>query len=429
MNIAAERPVEWKPGCASRSSTTTRAPSRAMKQAIDAPAMPAPTTIASASQSRLPASPLPILESPLSLMPRLARIVGAALVGVVASLAALPAARADNRERVVTELAPGIHAIRHKDATADWPSGNSLVVEGEREVLVVDSGVLPSAAREDIAQIKQWTDKPVRWLVNTHWHIDHNAGNRSYLEAFPGLAIVAQRATQAMMNEYNPGVPARFVAAYRKQLEALNRQVESGKGEDGKTLTPAAREAASDAASQLADFVGEYEDFRYQGPTLVFDKRLTIDLGGRTVELLFLGRGNTQGDAVVWLPKERILAAGDLLDAPVPYMLGGYPSEWAETLGAVIKLDAAQTLPGHGPVLQGSAHAADVKALLESAIRQVHAEIARRGSGARLEDVQKAVDLREFRSRMSGGDAGIAAFFDEMAASLVRNVFNEARQR
>ena len=144
------------------------------------------------------------------------RIVATALSALLLAAGPATADTFASKERVGTPLAPAVFAIRHKDATPDWPSGNTLVVIGEREVLVVDSCVLPSAAREDIAQIRQWTDKPVRWLVNTHWHIDHNAGNRAYLDAFPGLAIVAQRATKAMMDEYNQGVPARFVAAYRK---------------------------------------------------------------------------------------------------------------------------------------------------------------------------------------------------------------------
>src|SRR5881394_3336467 len=91
----------------------------------------------------------------------------------------------------ITDVADGVYTIRHKDAPDTFPQGNTTVIIGDREVLVVDSCYLPSSAREDIAEIRRWTNKPVRYLVNTHWHFDHTMGNGTYWEAFPGLNIVA----------------------------------------------------------------------------------------------------------------------------------------------------------------------------------------------------------------------------------------------
>ena len=85
------------------------------------------------------------------------------------------------------------------------PSGNTTVIIGDREVFVVDSTYRPSLAREDIAQIRQWTDKPVRYLLNTHFHDDHNNGNKTYMDAFPSLAIVAQEETKKDMDLIDPG--------------------------------------------------------------------------------------------------------------------------------------------------------------------------------------------------------------------------------
>src|SRR5687767_2556052 len=89
------------------------------------------------------------------------------------------------------KLAEGVYAIIHPDATPDWPNGNTLVVVGERGVLVLDANYLPSAARADIAAIRKLTKAPVRWLVNSHWHYDHNNGNAEYRKAFPSVEIVA----------------------------------------------------------------------------------------------------------------------------------------------------------------------------------------------------------------------------------------------
>src|SRR6185369_17286347 len=85
-------------------------------------------------------------------------------------------------ERRITRLAEGVYTIRHPDPTDDFPDGNTTVVIGGDSVLVVDTCYLPSSARSDIALIKSWTDKPVRYIVNTHWHYDHNNGNSAYLE-------------------------------------------------------------------------------------------------------------------------------------------------------------------------------------------------------------------------------------------------------
>ncbi|HYO92299.1 MAG TPA: MBL fold metallo-hydrolase, partial [Pyrinomonadaceae bacterium] len=97
----------------------------------------------------------------------------AALFILVLSASQMFADSVVTRTRTVTRLAEGIYVIRHPDAPDTFPQGNTTVIIGEREVLVVDSCYLPSSAREDIAQIRQWTTKPVRYLLNTHWHYDH----------------------------------------------------------------------------------------------------------------------------------------------------------------------------------------------------------------------------------------------------------------
>jgi cyclase len=80
---------------------------------------------------------------------------------------------------------------------------------------------------------------------------------------------------------------------------------------------------------------------------------LDLDLGGRIVELKFLGRGNTNGDGVAYLPNEKILATGDLVDHPVPYLRGGFPAEQIATLEKLKAIDAETLVPGHGDVLHG----------------------------------------------------------------------------
>jgi cyclase len=112
-------------------------------------------------------------------------------------------------ERKVTKLAEGVYEIEHQDTGDGFTSGNSTVIVGDRQVFVVDSCFLPSAAREDIAQIRQWTGKPVTFVLNTHFHNDHNLGNRIYMDAFPALTIIAHVETKKEMDLFGPGSESR----------------------------------------------------------------------------------------------------------------------------------------------------------------------------------------------------------------------------
>ena len=140
---------------------------------------------------------------------------------------------ADNNERQVTELADGIYAIQHKNSNDGNVNGNTTVIIGDREVFVVDSCYLPSAAREDIAQIRKWTDKPVAYLLNTHFHNDHNNGNKAYMDAFPSLAIVAQEETKQDMDLIQPG----NIERGPKQLGAAVAAFKQGKDQRGQPLS------------------------------------------------------------------------------------------------------------------------------------------------------------------------------------------------
>jgi glyoxylase-like metal-dependent hydrolase (beta-lactamase superfamily II) len=155
-------------------------------------------------------------------------------------------------ERQVTTLAEGVYEIRHKDPFPGWVNGNTTVVVGEREALVVDSCSSAAAAREDISAIRQWTNKPVRYLVNTHWHQDHNAGNQEYAEAFPGLAIVAHEATRQMEEATAPNVAADILRDATDAKGRLDKKLATGKSADGKVLTAGEKAEATLILAQVA---------------------------------------------------------------------------------------------------------------------------------------------------------------------------------
>ena len=268
------------------------------------------------------------------------------LLLMAASIALLPAATpmSAQAERKITKLADRVYAIQH----GPGGGGNTTVIIGDREVFVVDSCYMPSAAREDIAQIRQWTDKPVGYLLNTHFHNDHNNGNKTYLDAFPALAIIAQVETKKDMDLIQPGNIERGA----KELAAAIAAYKQGKNQDGQPLSEDEKKQVQAALPRLEKREAEFKTMVYQPPTLVFTDKLDIDIGNREVQVKYLGRGNTPGDTIAYLPKEKILIAGDLLVHPIPYTYDGYPAEWVQTLRNMAQLDSEIIVPGHGPVFQ-----------------------------------------------------------------------------
>ncbi len=354
-----------------------------------------------------------------------------ALLFVIMCAAPSGADTVRTRERGVTEVAQGVYVIRHPDDPTGFPNGNTTVIVGEREVLVVDSCYLPSEARKDIEQIRRWTSKPVRYVVNTHWHGDHQMGNYVYAEAFPQLAVVAHVETQKQLEGYT----STFIARYQKTTADVRQRLETGKAEDGQPLT---EEAGKELQKNLAgreQVLAEFQDFRVRVPDLTFDQELNIDLGSREVQIKFLGRGNTKGDAVVYLPKEKILIAGDLLAHPVPYLGGGFPFELVRTLRRMGRLDAQTIVPGHGEVLRGEYarnYLTQVTDFVETVAEQVSAEVYRRGNGPRnleavREAVLKAVGVDAWRQKFAGDDKENREFFDGFSMpGLVTAAYREA---
>lgn len=363
---------------------------------------------------------------------RAGRRAATAVLLLLAGLAAVRADTVNTRELKVSELAPGVYTIRHPDPTDDFPDGNTTVIVGEREVLVVDTGYLPSSADADIARIRAWTDKPVRWVLNTHWHNDHVGGNQRYRLAWPGVQVVAHEETRRMIDMRVRSYVRRFVQAdstFGRQRDELRRTAETGVDAQGKPVDAAARSTAAASLAKLERARAEFETMVLEPPTVTFEHGLRIDLGKRIVELKHLGRGNTGGDVVAWLPAERILVAGDLVDHPVPYAFGGYPSDWIDTLERLAALDPLVVVPGHGENLRGAGYIGRVAALLRDVRRQVTELIEQRGGGITLEEVRKAVDLSEARRAFAGEDADNREFFDASMAALIRSVHAEARAR
>ena len=330
-------------------------------------------------------------------------------------------------DRQVTKLAEGVYEIQHRDANNGVAGGNTTVIIGDRQVLVVDAPFLPSDAREDIEQIRQWTSKPVAFVLNTHFHNDHNLANRVYMDAFPALTIIAHTETKREMDLFGPGSEARL----RNGTARYQRMLETGKGPTGTPLTDADKAEIKNYLATQSKVFAELDDLKFQSATLAFDQDFSIDLGQREVQIKFLGRGNTPGDAIAYLPKEKIVVAGDLVVFPLPYFYDGYPREWSLTMRRLAALDAIAIVPGHGPVLHDKTYVNLVHDMMTSAVDQMTEALRKTGPAMfrTVDDVKGSVDLSSFRQRFAGNDKDLGVAYDQAAADLVKLVFREASLR
>ena len=347
---------------------------------------------------------------------------------LVALPPAMPAAAQPLTSRTVDAVADGIFVIRHPGLSG-WVEGNTTVIVGERDVLVVDACFTAGSAREDIAEIRRRTRLPVRYLVNTHWHQDHTAGNAEYVEAFPGMAIVAHPMTATMLVNTSPTLVSDILRdglPYKKTIEG---QLASGKASDGQPLTDTQRATLTRQLANVVFVLEQAASYRQVMPTLLVSGRISVDLGGRVVDIVHAGRGNTAGDLVVHLPKDRVLVTGDLLVAPVPFTFDGYPTEWVETLRTLRSWPADVLVPGHGELMRDHAYLDRVVTLFRAVIDQVDAAL-RVNTEATLEEVKKSLDLSAQRAIFAADDANRGLNFDAtIGQRLVTIVYNELKQR
>jgi cyclase len=324
------------------------------------------------------------------------------------SLAAL-AARATPFSYSTVKVADGIYVFTEAFGHS-IVSGNSMVVIGENGAVVVDTGHHPDLTRRMVAEIKALTPKPVLYVVNTHWHNDHVSGNFIYAEAFPDVKFVAQAFTTQMMDtetrRFQGPACAQFI---RAQSQILRDMLASGTAPDGKPLGDARRariqEFVDDADAGLEDCAR----FRYKGPDISYEDRVTLRLGNRDVQVMFLGRANTGGDSVVYVPDAKVVATGDIVVHPFPFAFGSYIGEWAVVLRKIIAMNATAIVPGHGPVMRDPGYLTTTAELMESLDAQVRAAYK---PGVSVEDVRKGVDLGAYRKRICGDDPTLLANFD-----------------
>lgn len=322
-------------------------------------------------------------------------LTSVALAGaIVTGVAVVPRLAAQNAGRpagstyagkafTFTEVAPGVfHAV----GTGALAVGcNASVVVNDDDVLVVDTHLSPGAAWALREEIKAITPKPIRQVVNTHWHWDHAHGNQIFGS---DVEIIGHEYTRRKLaagdstrgrswDQFIGGLPAR-IDDLKKRAAAATDAAERGK-----------------LQAQIGPLEVQREGLRelaVKPPTITLDDHLTLYRGSREIRLLFLGRGHTGGDVVVYLPKERAVITGDLLVEGTSYTGDAFIRDWPQTLEKLRALDFDVTLPGHGQAFRGKAKIDHFQAYLRDFWAQAEALHAQR---VPAEQASARIDMRK----------------------------------
>ncbi len=226
------------------------------------------------------------------------------------------ASQADLEEKTVTFSKLSEHAYAY---TAEGDPNTGIVV-GDDAVMVIDTQATPAMAQDVIRRIREVTDKPIKYVVLSHYHAVRVLGASAYRPEH----ILASEDTLSLIKERGEQDKASEIGRFPR----LFRNVES--------VPPG-----------------------LTWPTMTFTGRMTLWLGKLEVQLIQLGRGHTKGDTVVWLPQDKVLFSGDLVEFDAtPYAGDAYFQDWPKTLDNIAALKPEALVPGRGAALQGAADVA-----------------------------------------------------------------------
>ena len=328
-------------------------------------------------------------------------------------------------------LAEGIYVFRAPSALDLWTATNVVVIVNDEDVTVFDSNTRPKTARLVIDEIRKITPKPVRTLINSHWHQDHWSGNDEYVKAFPGVQIIATTETRNFMKRMGSKFFSDGLNASVARLRAtLDTAVRTGKQRDGTPLTADARRAQEKNIAETAAFAAEVAAIRRVYPTIAYRDSLNLWSGNREFRLISV-TGDATGSTVLYLPAEKILVMGDALvtqeagNGPPPWTTNSYAiTPWLSSLRGLERLDATIVVPGQGPVFRDKTYLTLTGDLFESIIAQVHSALE--WGIIPLGDVQAAVNVDSIGRRYTPGSSAVDPRFRSLVAALVRKVHQES---
>tara|TARA_R110001592_G_scaffold79072_3_gene236837 strand:- start:1403 stop:2482 length:1080 start_codon:yes stop_codon:yes gene_type:complete len=293
----------------------------------------------------------------------------------------------ETSSHIFTEMADGVYQVTGTGEV--YVMSNALMLVGANDVLLVDSHVTPNAANALLRSVRAVTDKPVRYLVNSHYHFDHAHGN----QVFPNtVEIIGHSYTRAKLNGEMGDVLTEstmlsFTEGVPETVERLRAQLADTTGTEERARVARLLKSQEDHMISLREIVPTPPNITLESEMTIFQD---LSEGSREIQLLHLGRAHTAGDVVVYLPQEGLVFTGDMMLPSLSYMGDSFPQEWVGTLEALKAVDFDVILPGHGAPLQGKEKISQFQAYLTDLWQKTETMKAR---GLSAEQTAEQIDL------------------------------------
>ncbi len=309
------------------------------------------------------------------------------------------------------EVRDGIWMVSRPDPYRSPVFGNVTIIVTEQDVVVVDAGSSPRAARRIIRRIRELTELPVSTLIITHGHEDHVLGIQAFVEAYPDLQVIARPGTrdylesgrvQSRVRSFSRGM-ADSQRAGENEIARVERRGLNG---DLQVAEHLRRYYERDIYAVR----NEYRDVRVTAPQRVFEGRMVLERPGRTIELLDLGFGKAGSDVVVLVPEERLVIAGDIVTHPIPYGFSRLQTEWLSSLQRLRALEFVDIIPGHGEELVDKEYVDMIIGLVEFEIDAVRDSVR---SGRNADTAAWDITFAGWAERFVGKDPLGLYFFNE----------------
>ena len=285
----------------------------------------------------------------------------------------------------IQQVAPGVYAAVAKPTAV--LNCNAAIFEYSGDLLVVDTHSKPSAVVALVAQLRrEVTKKPVRYIVNSHFHWDHTQGTSAYRKIDPAAHVISSEATRRLLSENG-------AQRLKTSVEQMRVSLEQSEQQKARSKDPAEVRRLTEQSTQIRQYIAEMSNYAPELPDLTFDRDLILRDKEQELHLAFRGRAHTLGDVVVFCPDKKVIATGDMIHSLLPFIADGFPREWPATMRSVAEFPFDHLIGGHGPVQHGKTHLQGMAAYIEEITTAVS-----RGKSKSLEQLQSAITFPALKS-------------------------------
>jgi cyclase len=285
---------------------------------------------------------------------------------------------------------------------------NAAIFVRSKDVVVVDTHSKPSAAASLIGQMKrEVTPKPVRYVINTHFHWDHTQGSAAYSRTGEKVDFIASAATRDLMAKLSVDRMKASVGEVPKQIDGLRKRA-------AQSTSTAEKAFCADQVRQLEAYQAELKDYTPELPTITFDKSYVLQDPAYDLHIDFRGHAHTAGDVVVFCPQERAIATGDVIHGFLPFIADGFPRIWPGTIDAIGQADFRSIMPGHAALQTDRTVMTNLRNYIEELTGKVEQG---KKAGWTVAEMQQRITVASLKSLHSNGYAAYLARMSEQSHS------------